>query len=470
MTSFSVPLLAPLSPETFSDKVVLVGTGFHAQDRFRTPFFGHAPPADSTLTDPEPYAWMYGVEVHANALQNMIDGAYVRRLGRAPRIALFLLVAAFVGSAAFWGATRGAAALLLAVAAVSLLAGWAWTGTVGVGPVRLAELGSRFVWVPVTVPILCGAFAYVGSMAYVSIVEGREKRFFKSAFGMYLSPDVVDRIAENPSALELGGEKRPLTLLFSDLAGFTPMAERRQAEDLVSLLNEYLDDMTQVVIEQRGYVDKYIGDAVMAFWNAPEELDDHADRAILTAIGMQRQMQELNRRWHDRDGRQAPLQVRIGIHTGTAIVGNFGGQSRFNYSAIGDDVNLAARLEPANKKFETLTMVSHATLLEARGKYRVRGLGDVRVPGRVVPVKVFELIEEADVILPTEKEEALADFEAGMELYRRRAWAAALDRFEKAVARCEDDGPSRVYAKWCRQYMVSPPAPEWDFVVDIEKG
>jgi len=465
MTSFSVPLLAPSSPEMFEDRIVLVGTGFHPQDRFRTPFFGHTPPADSTLADPEPYSWMYGVEVHANALQNMIDGEYVRTLDAARRIALFLLVAAFVGSAAFWGAMRGAGALVLAVVGVSLLAGWAWTGTVGIGPVRLIELSDRFLWVPVTVPILCGSFAYVGSMAYVSIVEGREKRFFKSAFGMYLSPDVVDRIAKNPSALELGGEKRPLTLLFSDLAGFTPMAERRDAENLVSLLNEYLDDMTQVVIEQRGYVDKYIGDAVMAFWNAPEELDDHADRALLTAIGMQRQMQELNRRWRDRDDRHDPLRVRIGIHTGTAIVGNFGGQSRFNYSAIGDDVNLAARLEPANKEYGTLTMVSHATLLAAGGRYRVRELDDIVVVGRVEPVKVFELIEEGSVVLSQEKVDALELFEEGIGRYRRHDWAGALARFEEATRRCPDDGPSRVYAERCRANIVSPPPPDWDFVV-----
>jgi adenylate cyclase len=282
---------------------------------------------------------------------------------------------------------------------------------------------------------------------------------------MYLSPDVVERIAENPSALELGGEKRPLTLLFSDLAGFTTMTERTEAEDLVSLLNEYLHDMTQIVIDERGYVDKYIGDAVMAFWNAPEELSDHADRAIQTAIGMQRQMHELNRRWQQRDPDHEPLQVRIGVHTGVAVVGNFGGRSSFNYSAIGDDVNLAARLEPANKDYDTLTMVSEATLRACSRSYRVRFLDDIVVVGKVAPVTVYELIEEEGVLLTPEKEEALRLFDAGMQSYRRHDWSGALAHFDEATERCPDDGPSRVYGARCRQYVASPPPPDWDFVV-----
>jgi adenylate cyclase len=465
VTSFAVPLVAPLTPEVFEDKVVLLGTGFHPEDRFRTPFFGYTPPPDSTLTDPEPYAWMYGVEVHANALQNMLDGEYVHGLGGPGRVGLLLLAALFTGALAFRGAAWGGGALAVTIVGVSALAGWAWAGEVYVGGLRLFGLGERFLWVPVATPLLSAAFAYVGSVAYVSIVEGREKRYIKSAFGMYLSPDIVAKIADNPAALHLGGAKLPLTLLFSDLAGFTSISEKMAAEDLVTLLNEYLDEMTGVVIDELGYVDKYIGDAIMAFWNAPQELADHPDRGLRTAIRMQRRMDGLNRRWAERDPSHRPLQVRIGVHTGEAVVGNVGGRGSINYSAIGDDVNLAARLEPANKDYGTLTMVSADVLDAAEGSYRVRALDTIAVVGKEEPVRVFELIEEESFELPPDRETALRLFDAGMEAYRRHAWAEAKAHFEAAVAACPDDQPSRLYARRCDENIAEPPPPDWDFVV-----
>jgi adenylate cyclase len=462
--------LALFLPELFRDKIVLVGTGFHAEDRFRTPFFSYRPTVvgnGSAPGEPEPYEWMYGVEIHANALQNILDGEYARPMGAWGRLALLTLVALVPGAVAFWQGTGwGAVAAVAAVAASWIYAWWAWAGVAYVPGGALFTFDTRFAWVPVGAPSLSGILSYVGSVAYVAVVEGREKRFIKGAFSKHVSPELVDEIAENPALLQLGGHKRRLTLLFSDLAGFTTLSENMDPEELLSLLNQYLDDMTKVVLEEGGFLDKYIGDAIMAFWNAPRDVPDHADRGLRTAVVMQRHLNELNRRWREENPAHEDLKVRIGVHTGDVIVGNVGGEQRFEYSAIGDPVNLAARLEPANKSYDTHSMVSQITLEAGEpGRYRVRELDYIAVKGKEEPVKVYELLELAGVALPPEQEAAIRLFELGLAAYKRHEWARAKEHFEAALAACPTDGPSRVYAGRCADHIVAPPPPDWDFVV-----
>ena len=458
--------MALITPEIFRDKIVLLGTGFHSEDRFRTPFYGFrtAPREDGSPT--QRYEWMYGVEIHANALQNIIDGTYVRSVSLVATLLLLLALAALTAGAVFLrGAGWGAAVTVLAIAGAWALAFWTWAGVVylpGIASPRLASVGT---WVPIGPPIVAALLGYVGSVAYTAIIEGREKRFIKGAFGKYLSPDVVAEISEDPSALTLGGEKRPLSLLFSDLSGFTTISEEMDAQELIALLNEYLNDMTQVVFDENGYLDKYIGDAIMAFWNAPKEVLDHPDRAMRTAILMQRRMNALNERWRANDPNHEPLKVRIGVHTGEVVVGNVGGEERFDYSAIGDAVNLAARLEPANKTYNTLNMVSEVTLSAGRDEYRVRELDFIAVKGKDEPVKVFELLEFVGERLSDEKEAALEHFTLGMNAYKQHDWAQARNHFEAGLAACPDDGPCALYAQRCLENVDNPPPPDWDFVV-----
>jgi adenylate cyclase len=378
-------------------------------------------------------------------------------------VLLLLIAAAVAGGVTFWrGAAWGAVAAVAAALATVAWAWWAWAGIVYIPGAELLTLGERFRWIPVGSPIVAGMLGYVGSVAYVAVVEGRDKRRIKGAFAKYVSPDVVNEIAEDPAALRLGGQKRPLTILFSDLSGFTTLSEKMDPQNLVTLLNEYLDDMTQVVLDEGGTLDKYIGDAVMAFWNAPKAYPDHADRAMRAAVTMQRHMEALNRRWSD----QEDLKVRIGIHTGEVVVGNLGGEGRFSYSAIGDAVNLAARLEPANKTYNTLVMVSQATLAAGdASKVRVRELDYVAVVGKEQPVVVYELLESADVGLPQPKEEALRRYAQGMAEYKQHRWAAAKAHFLAALEACPDDGPSRLYVARCDGHVANPPPPDWDFVV-----
>lgn len=464
--SGTVQDIALFLPELFRGKTVLLGSGFHNEDRFRTPFYSYTHPVPGTDAT-EPYGWMYGVEVHANALQNMLDGEYVKPMRPAPKALLLLLVGLVTAGATFLlGTAWGGLATGLTLLATGMYAWWAWAGVVYLPGAELFSLGDRYRWIPVAAPFLSGIFAYVGSAAYLAIFEEREKRFIKGAFGKYVSPEVVNRISQDPAALKLGGQSRPLSLLFSDLSGFTTMSERMDPEDLLTLLNQYLDDMTAIVLEEEGTLDKYIGDAIMAFWNAPEDVEDHADRAMRTAIVMQRHMLELNRRWTTSIPGHQPLVVRIGVHTGEVVVGNVGGSARFDYSAIGDAVNLAARLEPANKTYDTLNMVSQITLEAGdASRYRVRELDLIVVKGKEEPVKAYELLELAGVGLSSDKEEALVHYERGMAAYKRREWAEARDHFQAALAACPDDGPSALYVRRCEDNIASPPPADWDFVV-----
>ena len=467
MSATLVPTVAMFTPDLFKGKIVLMGTGFHDSDKFRTPFYGQQAPPDSAGGTPGTYGWMYGVEIHANALQDMLSHEYVRPLGKGVTLALLVLMALLAGSVAFWrGAWWGGAATALVVGGEIVAAGWIWAGQVYFPGGLHFPLGGRFLWLPVVAPALAAILSYVGSVAYVSVVEGKEKRFIKGAFGKYVSPEVVAEIAEHPEMLQLGGQKTPLTLLFSDLAGFTSISERMDPQDLLAHLNEYLSSMTQIVLDEKGTLDKYIGDAIMAFWNAPKEVPDHADRALRTAVLMQRRMRELNAAWREADPEAEGLKVRIGINTGLVVVGNMGGEDKFNYSAIGDAVNLAARLEPANKSYDTLVMASEFTVREAApNAFRCRELDLIAVKGKEEPVKVFEVLELAGVSFPSAREEALQQYAAGLEAYKRRDWTLAASCFEAALEADPDDGPSQVYRERAMEYAADPPPADWDFVV-----
>lgn len=467
VSSGTVDIAAMLQPDLFEDRIVLIGSGFHDSDKFRTPFFGQpAPPAEEGGPE-RSYEWMYGVEIHANALQTMLDQEYVRPLGVPATVFVLLLAAAGAGGVTFWkGAWWGGGATLLLVAALVVTGFWTWGGAAYGPGGNLVQLGRPFLWFPVVTPSLAAFLSFVGSVAYVSVVEGREKRFIKGAFGKYVSPEVVAEIAEHPESLQLGGQKRPLSILFSDLAGFTNLSERMDPQDLLAHLNDYLSDMTQIVMDEGGTLDKYIGDAVMAFWNAPRALDDHADRALRAAVLMQRRMHDLNAKWRAADSAAESLTVRIGINTGTVVVGNVGGKERFDYSAIGDAVNLAARLEPANKSYDTLTMASEHTMAEVdRSAFRYRELDLIAVKGKEDPVTVYEILEMAGVEFSEAREEALRHYDAGLVAYKNRDWTLAAGYFAAALEADPDDGPSAVYLARAREWEADPPPVDWDFVV-----
>jgi adenylate cyclase len=233
------------------------------------------------------------------------------------------------------------------------------------------------------------ALTSTGGLAWQYFVEGREKRQVKRLFSRYLSKDVYEQVLKNPALAELGGSRRTMSVLFSDVRGFTTLSERGDPEALVLQLNEYFSRMVEIVFEHRGTLDKFVGDMVMALFGAPLDDEDHADHAVATAIAMTRGLDELNARW-TAEGRPT-LGIGIGVNTGEMIAGTIGAETVRSYTVIGDAVNLGARLESLNKDYKTQIIISEFTARALKGRYNLRPLGAVVVKGKTVPVEIFEV-------------------------------------------------------------------------------
>ncbi|MBN2551850.1 MAG: adenylate/guanylate cyclase domain-containing protein, partial [Spirochaetales bacterium] len=278
-------------------------------------------------------------------------------------------------------------------------------------------------------------------------------------FKQYLSPEVIEQLIAHPDRLKLGGERRELTIFFSDLQGFTSISEGLTPEELTSLLNEYLSAMTDIILEEGGTIDKYEGDAIIAFWNAPLELPDHAVRGVRAALRSQQRLAAMRPELRARVGKD--MYMRIGMNSGPAVVGNMGSRARFDYTMLGDAVNLASRLEGVNKQFRTYTMISAATVELAAGAFPVRELGRVAVVGREKPVTVYEpMLAEAWEAA----RERLAAFAAALADFYAGHFTEAADGF---AAIAVQDPAAAAYVDRCRALASSPPAGTWDGVLQM---
>ena len=351
-----------IDPALFKDRIVIVGgSGEGLTEAFTTPF---------------PEGEINGPEVHANVIDALLS-----QRSMVPS-ASWVTPAITVGVAFF-------------VAAAGLLVSQAWmTGvaaalTAGVLGAAAMLAFARGLWLPLTVPGLAIVFAFVGDLAWKYVVEGREKRQVKKLFSRYVSKDVYDQLVADPSLAALGGARRTMTVLFSDVRGFTAMSEKATPEAVVGQLNEYFSRMVQVVFDHRGTVDKFVGDMVMALFGAPLDDGDHAEHAVQTALAMTTALNELNAEWHSQ-GRPT-LDIGIGINTGDMVAGNIGSDTIMSYTVIGDAVNLGARLESLNKDYGTRIIISEATRSRLKGRYDIHPLGDVVVKGKSKPVAIFEV-------------------------------------------------------------------------------
>jgi adenylate cyclase len=350
-----------IDPSLFKDRIVIVGAGAAGlKDAFTTPF---------------PRGAIDGPEVHANMIDAFLASRSIERAPPATTLGLVVGAVVIVGAA---GALLNAwltGAVALAAAAVL-----AWLSV---------ALFARGTWIPVAVPMLALVFAYVGDLAWKYFVEGREKRQIKKLFSRYVSKDVYDQLVANPSLAALGGARRHMTVLFSDIRGFTTLSEKGTPEDVVAQLNQLFTRMVAVVFRHRGTVDKFVGDMIMALYGAPLDDDDHADHAVQTALAMTRTLDQMNEEWA-REGKPR-LDIGIGINTGDMIAGNVGSETIMSYTVIGDAVNLGARLESLNKDFGTRIIISEATRARLKGRYDIHPLGDVTVKGKSQPVAIFEV-------------------------------------------------------------------------------
>ena len=377
-----------------------------------------------------------GVEVHATVLENLLKGSFIRHLGPITTALIVLLFSLLFG---FMGAKTSRAeisvGLYLLAAAIPL--------GVSVGVYLLGY------WFDLVFFLAAGLFTMAGSSVMNFATEGKQKRFIKGAFSQYLSPDVIEQLVANPDLLKLGGDRRELTIYFSDLQGFTSISEALSPEELTALLNDYLSAMTEIIQNEGGTIDKYEGDAIIAFWNAPVIHEDHAQRGVRASLECQKRLAELRPEFLERSGKD--LYMRIGMNTGPAVVGNMGSHTRFDYSMLGDAVNLAARLEGVNKQFGTFTMISQDTFHRVQSEYAARELGRVAVVGRMEPVTVYEPMEKEAMALRRDRYDAFAE---ALALYYQGEFVNAAEKF-RALA--DVDPPSAKYLSRCEDLAEKPP-------------
>lgn len=404
-------------PERFRNKTVVIGGTATTLHDF------HATPVARGADYP-------GMEIIATFLSNAYQNHFLRELSFPWTYALILIMA-LIGSVAV--ALRPGRIRLAGVSAF------------GVGGVHLALVTAAFYymrwWIPVVAPmfaLLTGFF----SMAVVSYAaEGRKRRELRNVFQRYVSPQVIDEVVQQPDQVRLGGEEIRVTVFFSDIENFTSIAEELTPQEVVDWLNNYFGVATKVLLDHQAMVDKFIGDAVMAVFGAPARRPEHAVDACQAALDMG---QVLNASDQSQDEEIPPFRGRIGIHTGQVVMGNVGTPERVDYTAIGDAVNVAARLEKANKQYDTRTLISHSTYRQAGQAVVVREIDHLRLTGKEKPVQIYELLaREEDV---SDRQKWLKEtFEEGLAAYRAQEWGRAREVFEEILQVCPDDGPSTLY-------------------------
>lgn len=402
-------------------------------------FFGFSAPGLLDLR-PTPVSGVYpGVEIHATILDNLLTNDFIAPVPLSLTIFLIIVLALSSGLfiTFFSSLFKSLLAIIFALGLPTILALIAY------------EVG---YWMPLAVLLTAAASTMTTGLIANYATEGRQKRFIKNAFKQYLSPDVIDQLIQHPERLKLGGERRVLSIFFSDLQGFTTISEGLSPEELTALLNEYLTAMTDIIHEEGGTVDKYEGDAIIAFWNAPLGLPDHGCRAVNAALRCQAKLAEMRPAIKARIGKE--LLMRIGLNTGVAIVGNMGSNTRFDYTMLGDAVNLAARLEGVNKEFGTYTIISETTRKELAEEFVVRELGRVAVVGRKAPVTIYEPMWPADA---KAREAILIRFATGLKHYYAGDIPAAADSF---AAIANQDAPASHYLTRCRSLPEPLPA-DW---------
>jgi adenylate cyclase len=393
-----------------------------------------------------------GVGTYHNTINTIMQREFIKTPGKAVAFFIIIIVALFIGFIVQkLTARKSLAAAILGFVFINIFAFYLFL----VHSIWLEQLGINLALLLPSVAII--------SIKLVS--EESQKKFIKGAFSRYIAPDVIDQIMLNPEALQLGGENRRITIFFSDVAGFSTISEKLSPPELVALLNEYLTEMTDIIISHGGTIDKYEGDAIMAFYGAPQPYIDHELRACKAAIDMKKKLREMQEKW--RNVGQHELFVRMGMNTGLAVVGNMGSKMRMDYTAMGDSVNLASRLEGANKWYGTTAMISENTYSNVKDHVDVRKLDTIRVIGKTEPIVIYELFGMKGS-LPQKVYDVIDLYNKGLEMFSEHQWKKAHKFFNEALAILPDDGPSKTYVGRCEDYMKKPPSKNWDGVYSLK--
>ena len=428
-----------LDPSLFKDKIVLVGaTATGIYDLRVTPFSTAYP----------------GIGIHATVIDNILHQNFIKRPGWTALIDVFFII--------LFGFIMG-----IIISRVSAIRGLLF----GIVLVAAWVMVNRFIfssynlWLNIVYPLFTILAVYVGVTIYKYITEEREKKKIKGAFQYYLTASVINEMLKDPSKLKLGGDKKDLSVLFSDIRGFTTVSEKLTPEELVHLLNEYLTAMTDVVFKYEGLLDKYMGDAIMAVFGAPLDQPDHPKRACMTAMGMMNELRKLQKKWTD-EGRPV-LDIGIGINSGDMVVGNMGSEMRFDYTVMGDSVNLGSRLEGINKEYGTNIVISEFTYESVKDALFCRELDSVRVKGKLLPVRIYELLGEKKD--SEEWNDFVRVFDEGLAHYKQCRWDDAINCFQSATEIRSGDPPSELYIKRCSELKENPPESGWDGVYTMTK-
>ncbi len=431
------------------DKIVLIGARYSSsEDKYQTPI--------------DPTNSLHGVMIHAQAIQTILDQAWLRNVTPVEQAGLIVVMVALALAIVFALRIRWALPLL---AAIILLYGMV------AAPLMFRYQG---VILDLVYPRLGVIMAAIVGYAYRYVTEFAQKKRVAGALGQYVNEQVARDVLESDAArVKTSGEKREITVVFTDIRGFTTISESLQPQSVVALLNEYFEVMTEVILKNDGIVDKYEGDALMAVFEDRQGLPDQACRAAQAALDMRAALGKLNAKWKNDGplpgGEPKPeIDFRAGISTGEAVVGNIGSSRHLQYTVIGDIVNLGSRLEGANKKYHTGIMLSEASYDRIKNSYACRFLDLIKVKGKEKPVKTYELLCPKGQ-LSEEQEMLITAYNRGLVLYFQRNFSGALEVFQKEVlSRWPADYLTNLYAGRCELMKIYPPKPDWDFVYKME--
>ncbi len=446
MDYFSTTLL----PENiFKDKIVLIGsTVTELHDNFPTPYLefrdqrGRYRQAETA-----------GVEIHANIVRTILNQTYFEKLSNNLSLLLLFVVILLFYIAVQRLSTFWSIGLLFALLIVYNLSQF------------FLFANSQYI-MEMVAPTVAIFLSFIASNLHQYINTQQEKKMIIGAFERFVPQKVVKELLAHPEKLQLGGEERFLTVMFLDLANFTSVSEQLKPAELVHLINIYLTEMTEVILKFDGIIDKYEGDAIMAEFGAPVHYEDHALKACQAALEMQHRLKRMNvSKFKDV---VSQISCRIGINSGTMIVGNMGSKNVFDYTVMGDAVNLASRLEGANKIYNTRIMISEDTYKLVKDSVFARPLDLIRVKGRKRPVRVFELVGKKDDKISEQTKSMLPVFVSGVRYYHHRDWKKAEECFQYCLQMMPGDGPSQLYLDRVRQYSKTPPPQEWDGVFTMQ--